>query len=132
MGVGNPHGRLEITVATMRRYGPSVLLVTVFVPLLSVGEQRVFSVDYPKIQKITPQHHQPWSLVLSQDVDTSDCIIHKAPEHAQFHRSIKDPGDVVVINKTQSSLDNVEDVKEYIVEIIGFDNRVLCSPLLDE
>ena len=106
----------------MRR---SLSIIALFLPLLSAWEQHVFSVDYSQVQTITPQHHQPWSLLLSQDIETSNCIVHKAPEHAQVHRSIKKPGDVVVINKAQSSIDNLENVKEYTLEIIGYDSRTL-------
>ena len=115
------------SVDAMRRRGVSLSLIALFLPLLAAREQQIFSVDYAQVQTITPQHHQPWSLLLSQNIETSNCIVHKAPEYAQFHRSIKEPGDVVVINKNPSSLDNLENVKEFTLEIIGYDSRTLWT-----
>jgi hypothetical protein len=109
----------------MRRHELSLSLITLFLPLLSAWEQQLFSVDYLQVQTIIPQHRQPWSLLLSQNIETSNCIVHKAPEHAQVHRSIKEPGDVVVINKAPTSLDNLENIKEHTLEIIAYDNRAL-------
>ena len=115
------------SVDAMPQYGRGLSLVALFLPLLSAWEQQVFYVDYPQVQTITPQHHQPWSLLISQNIETSNCVVHNAPEPAQVHRSIQKPGDVVVINKAPSSLDNFENVNEYTLEIIGYDNRTLWA-----
>lgn len=44
-----------------------------------------------------------------------------------MHRSIEYPGDVLIVNKTLSSIDGIDDVKEYVLEIIGFDQRILWA-----
>jgi hypothetical protein len=113
--------------ATMRRLGTSLFLIALSLPLFSAREQQVFSLDHRQAQTITPPHHQPWSLLLTQDTATSDCVIIHLPELAQKHRLIKDQGDVLIINKTLSRVDGIECLKEHTLEIIGFDKRIVWT-----
>jgi hypothetical protein len=95
--------------------------------VLNAKEQQAFSLQRPQDQMILPHHRQPWSLLLSQDPGTGDCRVLSQPEQAQIHRSINDPGDVLVINKTLSSVDGFEIINQYIMEIIGYDKRILWT-----
>ena len=104
----------------------SFALLAFFLPLLNAREQQLFSLD-SKVQTFVPEHHRPWSLLLSQNIESSTCVILSSPEHTQSHKSIRNPGDVVVINKSSSSVDGVEGVIENTLEIVGFDRRVLWS-----
>jgi hypothetical protein len=94
-------------------------------PVLHAREQQTFSLQRPQDQTIVPHHRQPWSLLLSKDPSTGDCIVLSQPEQAQIHRSINDPGDVLVINKTLSSVDGFEIIDQYVMEILGYDQRIL-------
>jgi hypothetical protein len=111
----------------MRRLEVSILFIVLFLPLFSAREQQVFSLSYPQAQTITPQHYHPWSLLISRIVDTHHCLVLRAPELTQMHKSIKTWGDVLVFNKSPSSLDGIEGFKEYTLEIIGFDKLILWA-----
>lgn len=111
----------------MRRLGASLFLIALSLPLFSAWEQQVFSLDHREVQTIAPHHHQPWSLLLTRDTATSDCVIIHPPELAQKHRLIKDQGDVLIINKTLSRVDGIECLKEHTLEIIGFNKRIVWA-----
>jgi hypothetical protein len=100
--------------------------IAAFLPLLEAKPQQVaFSLRPRQAQIIVPQHHQPWSILLSQNPNTADCIVLSQPAQAQFHKSINNAGDVLMVNKTLSSTDGFEIINEYVVEIIGYDQRIL-------
>ena len=110
----------------------SILLL----PFIDAREQHVFSLDSPKALTVTPYHHQPWSLVISQNTRTLNCVILSHPQYTQSHKSVQEPGDAVIVNKSPSSIDGWEGVEERTLEIIGFDKRIiwnkaaeLCSSL---
>jgi hypothetical protein len=107
----------------------TLLLSVAILPLINArqNQQRPLSLNSLHIQSVDTHHSQPWSLLLSQNPTTSSCIVLSRPEQAQIHRSIKEPGDVLVINKTLSSVDGFEVVDEYVMEVIGYDQRVLWS-----
>jgi len=119
--------RTRQIAVTMRRLRASLFLIALSLPLLSAREQQVFSLDHRQVQTITLHHHQPWSLLLTRDTATSDCVIVHPPELAQKHRLIKDKGDVLIINKTLSRVDGIECLKEHTLEIIGFDKRIVWT-----
>jgi hypothetical protein len=98
-------------------------------PVLEARIQQTFSLRDPEAQIIVPQHRQPWSLLLSQDPKTSDCIVLSPPEQAQVHRTIEKPGDVLVINKTLSRVDGFEIIDEYVMEILGYDEHILSTKI---
>jgi hypothetical protein len=111
----------------MLQVGVSLALLTFCLPLCSAREQQVFSLGSSRTQKILPHHHQPWSLLLSRDTYSSNCIILHPPELTQIHRSISKPGDVLVIDKSPSSAEGIDGVTDHTYEIIGFDKRLLWS-----
>jgi hypothetical protein len=100
------------------------IFLLLFISFTNAREQQIFSLGYPHVQTIIPKHHQPWSLLLSQDTATSNCVLFKGPEYAQKHQSIRQPGDVIVVNKSPS-LGGIKDVEKYTLEIIGFEKQVL-------
>ena len=106
-----------------------LLLTAAVLPLINARQQqqRPLSLNSPELQTIETHHSQPWSLLLTQDPATSNCIVLSPPEQAQIHRSIKEPGDVLIINKTLSSIDGFEVVDEHVMQILGFDERILWS-----
>jgi hypothetical protein len=95
--------------------------------LVNAREQHFFSLLSSQGQTVTPHHHQPWSLLLSQDSQTSQCMVISSPEHTQSHKSIKQPGDVLILNKSPSGVDETGQFEENILEIIGFDNIILWT-----
>ena len=104
----------------------SLLFLTLFTFVLDAREQHIFSLDTLETvleQRISLQHYQPWSLLLSQNVSTSNCIVLQSPALAQTHKSIKEFGDVLVLNKAPSNVRGGECVEDSILEILGFDQR---------
>jgi hypothetical protein len=101
-------------------------LLTTFTCLVNAREQHVLSLNSFRTESVSPPHHQPWSLRLSQKTLTSECTLLLSPEAAQVHRQIRNPGDVLVINKSiTTNIDESEPDDEDILEIIGFDEQVL-------
>ena len=111
----------------MRLHGVSLALISLFLPLHYAWEQHVFSPDDSHIQTITPQRHQPWSLLITYNINSFDCVVLRAPELAQTHRAIRNRGDVLVIKKSPSTFDGMDGVQESTLEIIGFDERILWT-----
>jgi hypothetical protein len=112
----------------MRRSGSgmrlTLLFLGVFASVLDAQrEQHLFSLETAHKQTLPVQHHQPWSLLLSQNIVTSNCIILEPPELAQTHKSIKEFGDVLILNKSSSNERGTECAEENTLEILGFDQR---------
>ena len=114
-------------------------IIAFVILLYSVGawEQKPFSFSSEEQQTILLRRHQPWSILLAQNPQTSNCAIVSIPELAQHHRAVAKPGDVIVLNKTISTFTGV-DGEEAILEIIGYDRETLrqkteelCSSLND-
>ena len=105
----------------------SLLVVAAFLPFLNAKEQQAFYPQKPEAQTIVPYHHQPSSLLLSQTPNTCDCVVLSEPAPAQVHRSIINPTDVLVINKTVSSVDGFEIIDQHVMEVIGYDERILWT-----
>src|SRR5579859_1467795 len=103
----------------------SLSFLTALLPLISAREQQTFSLNSARATIITPLHSQPWSLSISQNPRNADCLVLSAPEQTQTHKWIQAPGDVFVLNKTLVGGAAVEKVNEYLLEIIGFDKRIL-------
>ena len=104
----------------------SLTLAALFSPLIiGAREQHHFALNSPQGTTINPHPSQPWSLFLSQNPSSSNCTVIIAPQRAQPHKSIQGPGDVLVINKTLGGSAAVEQIDEYLLEIIGYDKRIL-------
>lgn len=103
----------------------SLAFLASWLPLISAREQHTFSLDSLKGTTITPLHAQPWCLSISQNPLNADCLVISSPEQTQAHKWIQGPGDVLVLNKTFSGGAAVEKVDEYLLEIIGYDKRIL-------
>jgi len=115
----------------MRRSGSGMRLTLLFLGLSASvlhaqREQHLFSLDTLETvreQTLTVQHHQPWSLLLSQNIVTSNCVVLEPPDVAQTHKSINGFGDVVILNKSSSNGPGVECAEKNTLEILGFDQR---------
>jgi hypothetical protein len=103
----------------------SLAFITAFLPLIRAREQHHFSLGSAQDTTFTPRHTQPWSLSISQNPLNSDCVVLSAPEQTRAHKWIQEPGDVLVLNKTLGGDAAVEKVDEYLLEIIGYDRRIL-------
>jgi len=89
-------------------------------------QQHHFSLDAlesARKQTLTIPHHQPWSILLSQNIITSECVVLQPPELAQTHKSIREFGDVFILNKSASDVKPFECAAENTLEILGFDQR---------
>jgi len=113
-----------------------IAFVSLFI-LVDAREQIPFSF-HSEERTVFPRHHQPWSILVAQSPHTSNCTLLSVPELAQHHRAVLEPGDVVVVNKTVSTLSGVKG-EEAILEIIGYDSQALrdkteelCSSLNDQ
>jgi len=123
-------GQAPIPDQEMRRSGSgmklTLLFLGVFASVLDAQrEQHLFSLETPHEQTVPVQHHQPWSLLLSQNIVTSNCIVLEPPELAQTHKSINELGDVLILNKSSSNEQGTECAEENTLEILGFDQRSL-------
>jgi hypothetical protein len=111
-----------------------LLLLANSIVLVNAREQQIFSVEdlnEPQIQRITPYHHQPRTMLFSKSIRDSSCIVLKDPEPAQIHRSITKREDVIVVNKTLSTMDEKDGVRDHTFEIIGFDEDILWTKLIE-
>jgi hypothetical protein len=128
----------------MRRCGSGMRLAVLFLGLFASvldaqREQHLFSLDALEAaheQTLPIQHHQPWSLVLSQNIVTSKCVVLQPPELAQTHKSIKEFGDVFILNKSSPDVQEMECAEENTLEIFGYNQpsiwmkvSELCSSL---
>jgi len=109
----------------MRRSGSgmrlTLLFLGVFASVLDAQrEQHVFSLGTAHEQTLPVQHHQPLSLLLSQNIVTSNCIVLQPPELAQTHKSIKEFGDVFILNKSSPDVQEMECAEENTLEIFGY------------
>jgi hypothetical protein len=119
---------LPTTTATynpVRMMRWSLALAAVFLPLIDAREQHHFALTSTQGTTINPRRTQPWSLSVSQNPLDSTCIVITAPQQTQSHKWIQEPGDVFVVNKTLGGSAAVEQVDEYLLEIIGYDKRIL-------
>jgi len=115
-----------------------ISIVVGLLTLVHAREQIAFSFHPEQERTVVPRHHQPWSILVAQSPHTSNCTLLSVPELSQHHREVSKPGDVVVVNKTASTLAGVKGEKA-ILEIIGYDTQALrdkteelCSSLKDQ
>jgi hypothetical protein len=105
------------------------LLLFASLGLVNAREQQILSVGETQIKKVTLYHHRPWTILFSKQIHDSSCTVLTSPEPAQIHRSVTEPGDVIVLNKTLSTMDAKDGVNEHTFEIIGFDEHALWTQL---
>jgi hypothetical protein len=103
----------------------SLVFITCFLQFISAREQHQFSLGSHQRITINPRYSQPWSLSISQNPLNLKCLVLSAPTQAQAHKWIQEPDDVLVLNKTLGAGVAAEKVDEYLLEIIGYDNRIL-------
>jgi hypothetical protein len=114
----------------MRLAAVIVGLLPLLLPSVQGREQQVFSISDVERQisnTITRNHAQPWSLLLSLDLDTSSCVVLQPVELAQPHRSLQASNDVQVISKSPSRFDGTDLEREATLEILALDETVLWA-----
>lgn len=115
----------------MPRYGSytrlTLLSVTIFASVIGAQRQQHFfsldALETAREQTLPIQYHQPWSILLSQNVITSNCVVLEPPELAQTHKSIHEFGDVLILNKSSPNVLCAECAEKNTLQIIGFDQR---------
>jgi hypothetical protein len=112
-------------VRDMQLHHVVVALIPLLLPLAEAREQQVFSVGHTEPQTIGRNHTQPWSLLVSLDLDTSSCVVLQPIELSQPHRSLQTPDDVQVITKSSSSFDGIALEGEGIIEILALDQGTI-------
>jgi hypothetical protein len=102
-------------------------LIPLLFGLADAREQQVFSAGHAELQIIGRNHTQPWSLLVSLDLDTASCVVLQPLELAQPHHSLQSPDDVQVIPKSSSSFDGMAIEGEGTIEILALDQGRIWS-----
>jgi hypothetical protein len=90
-------------------------------------QQQVLSAGHAAPQVIGRNQTQPWSLLVSLDLDTASCVVLQPLELTQPHHALQSPDDVRVIPKSSSSFDGMAIEGEGTIEILALDPRLIWS-----
>jgi len=105
----------------------STALVSLLLSFADARKQHVFSLGDVARQVIARNHAQPWSLLLSHDLDTNSCVVLRPIELAQPHRSLQTPDDVQVISKSPCLFDGTDLEREVTIEILALNKDMLWA-----
>jgi len=114
-----PHEMMQLFLSTA--------LVSLLLSFADAREQHVFSLGDVARQVIARNDAQPWSLLLSHDLDTNSCVVLRPIELAQPHRSLQNPDDVQIISKSPCLFDGTDLDREATIEILALNKDLLWA-----